>query len=129
MSGLPTLKKAMSRFTRNSNWRGAKYVRSYIARYPVLGTAQSTLHFTPADLFIPTPSRLLWRYSVTLQLRREDYSFTYPHMYVARYSFIQLTELWQRGKNEIAKASKRQHFKTRGFEPGVINILAGNRRI
>ena len=32
-------------------------VRSYIARYPVIRTVQST---TLADLFIGTPSRLLW---------------------------------------------------------------------
>ena len=32
----------------------------YIARYPVRWTAQRALHFPPlADLFIPTPSRLL----------------------------------------------------------------------
>ena len=29
-------------------------------------------------------------------------------MYVARYSFIQLSEFWQRERNEIAKASKQQ---------------------
>ena len=33
----------------------------YIAQYPVRRTAQSALHFLPsvADLFIPTPTRLL----------------------------------------------------------------------
>ena len=33
----------------------------YIAQYPVRLTAQSALHFLPplADLFIPTPTRLL----------------------------------------------------------------------
>ena len=29
-------------------------------------------------------------------------------MFVARYSFIQLSELWQRGVNEVAKVLKRQ---------------------
>ena len=39
----------------------------------------------------------------------EDFSFRYPSLSVARYSFIQLSELWQRGMNEIAtKVSKRQ---------------------
>ena len=35
--------------------------RFYIAQYPVRWTAQSALHFLPslADLFIPTPTRLL----------------------------------------------------------------------
>ena len=60
------------------------------------------------DLFIPTPTRLLWEDSATLQLRHEDYSFTCPSMSAARYSCVQLSELWQRGMNEIAKASKRQ---------------------
>ena len=33
----------------------------YIAQYPVRWTVQSALHFSPplADLFIPTPTRLL----------------------------------------------------------------------
>ena len=45
-----------------------------------------------------------------LQLLREDCSFRYPPLSVARYSFIQLSELWQCGMNDIAKgkASKRQ---------------------
>ena len=29
-------------------------------------------------------------------------------MFVARYSFIQVSELWQHGMNEITKASKLQ---------------------
>ena len=50
----------------------------YIAWYPVRRSAQSVLvHFTPlADLFIPTPTQLLWeafwaaitRYSLLFQL-------------------------------------------------------------
>ena len=36
-------------------------VCSYIVQYPVCWTIQSGLHFTPlADLFIPTPTQLLW---------------------------------------------------------------------
>ena len=61
-----------------------------------------------ADLFIPTPSRLLWEAfsHATITARRP-----FVHIStcaVARYSFIQLSELWQCGMNEIAKASKRQ---------------------
>ena len=48
------------------------------------------------------------KHSATLQLLHEDYSFRYPPLSVARYSFIPLSELWQCGMNEIAKASKRQ---------------------
>ena len=70
------------------------------------------MHFTLhplVDPFIPTPSRVLWEaFSKTLQLLREDYSFKYPPLSLAKYSFIQLSELWQRGMNKIAKASKRQ---------------------
>ena len=36
------------------------------------------------------------------------YSFTYPPRSVARYSFIQLSELRQRGVNEMAETLKRQ---------------------
>ena len=61
-------------------------VRSYIARYPVLGPAQRALQFTS-------------HFSGT---------FTYPPLSAVRYSIIQLSELWQRGMNEIAKGSKRQ---------------------
>ena len=42
-------------------------------------------------------------YSATLQLLQEDYSFTSASLPVARCSFIQLSELWQRGVNKIAK--------------------------
>ena len=63
-----------------------------------------TLHLL-TDLFIPAPFRLLWE---ALLLLLEDYSYIYPSLYVARLSFIQLNELWQRETNEIAKASIRQ---------------------
>ena len=39
---------------------------------------------------------------------REEYSFTYPPMAVARDLFIQLSELWQSGANAIGKVEKRQ---------------------
>ena len=42
------------------------------------------------------------------QLLLEDYSFRNPPLSVARYSVLQLSELWQRGMKEIAKASKQQ---------------------
>ena len=35
-------------------------------------------------------------------------SYVYPPLSVARYSFIQLSDLWQRRVKEIAKTSKRQ---------------------
>ena len=67
----------------------------YIAQYPVLRTVQSALHFTSlTDLFTQTPSRLLWD-EYLLQLMREGCSYTYPPLSIARYSFIQLSELEQ----------------------------------
>ena len=38
-----------------------------------------------------------------LQLLHEDYPFTHASLCVAMYSFIQLSDLWQRGVNEIAQ--------------------------
>ena len=54
-----------------------KKASSYIAQYPALRTAQSALHFTSlTNLFIQTPSRLLWEASShMLQLMREGCSY------------------------------------------------------
>ena len=46
---------------------------------------------------------------------REEYTLTYPPMYVAGYSLIQVGELWQRGMKEFAKrkqADSRPGFLT-----------------
>ena len=54
----------------------------YIAQYPVHWTAKSALHFLPplTDLFIPTPTRLLWLGSILArqQLRAKAKSLTFP---------------------------------------------------
>ena len=69
-------------------------VCSYIARYPVLGTVQSALHFTPwRTCSFQCYLDFSGKNSATLQLLSKDYSFTYPPLSVARYSFIQLSEL------------------------------------
>ena len=65
-----------------------KQASSYIARYPVLMTAQSALHFIP------------WQNCI------------------ARYSFIQLSELWQRGVIKLAKGSNRSQWD---LKPGSIH--------
>ena len=72
-----------------------KKASSCIAQYPVLRTVQSALHFTSlTDLVTQTPSLLLWEASSNmLQLLREGCSYTYPTLSIARYSFIQLSEL------------------------------------
>ena len=84
-------------------------VSSYIARYPVLGTAQSALHFTlwqtcsfQCQLDFPE------KHSAMPQLLLADCSSTYPSLSIVRYSFIWLCGLRQRGVNEIAKCSKQQ---------------------
>ena len=48
------------------------------------------------------------KHSATLQFLREDYSFTYPTLSVAKYSSIQLSGLWLSGINEITQVSKQQ---------------------
>ena len=74
-----------------------KKASSYIVQYPVLRTVQSALHCTSLTyLFTQTPSLLLWEASShMLQLVREGCSYTYPPLSIARYSFIQLSELEQ----------------------------------
>ena len=82
-----------------------KKVSSYIAQYPILRTAQSTLHITSlADLFNQTPSQLLWEASShMLQLMREGCSNTYLPLSRARYSFIQLSGLEQCRVKKLAQ--------------------------
>ena len=78
---------------------------SYIVQYPVLRTVQSTLHFTSlTDLFTQAPSQLLWEASShMLQLIREGCSYTYPPLSMARYSFIQQSELEQCRVKKLAQ--------------------------
>ena len=82
---------------------------SYIALYPVIGTVQCALHFTPWQACsFQHHFNFSEKHSATLQLLHQDYSFRYPSLSIARYSFIQLSELWQCGMNKIAKVSKQQ---------------------
>ena len=83
-----------------------KKARSYIAPYPVPGTVQRASHFAPwQTCSFQRYLNFSGKHSATLQLFREDYSFRYPPMSAARYSFIQLSEIWQRGRNEITETS------------------------
>ena len=47
------------------------------------------------------------KHSSHAAIMREDYSLIFFLPFIARYSFIQLSELGHRGENENAKASKR----------------------
>ena len=79
--------------------------RSYLTRYPVLGCSK----LNPWQICsFQHHIDFSWKYSAKLQLLREDYPFAYPPMSVAKYSCIQLSELWQCGVNEFAKVSKQQ---------------------
>ena len=63
--------------------KGKVKVRSYIARYPVHRTAQSALHFTPwQTCSFQGHLNFFGKYSATLQLLREGYSFIYPSLSV-----------------------------------------------
>ena len=55
------------------------------------------------------------KHSAMLQLLCEHYSFRYPPLSVARYSFIQLVELWQHGVNRIASFKWQQEALNLGF--------------
>ena len=94
-----------------------KKASSYIAQYPVLRTIQSVLHFTSlTDLFTQTPSRLLWESSShMLHLMRESCSHTYLPLSIARYSFIQLSELEQ---CRVKKLSQGFNTVAQDWNPG-----------
>ena len=62
-----------------------------------------TLHPKTYQL-IPTQAFI----HVAITARRLFIHIIYPPVSLARYSFIQLSELWQRGVNKIAQVSKRQ---------------------
>ena len=82
-----------------------KKVSSYIAQYPILRISQSALHFTShSDIFNQTPSQLLWEASShMLQLMCKGCLYTHPPLSIARYSFIQLSELEQCRVKKLAE--------------------------
>ena len=57
-------------------------------------------------LFSPAPTLFLREAFSHAAITREDYSFTFPALSIARYLFIQLSELGHRGVNENAKTLK-----------------------
>ena len=112
-------------------------VHSYIAQYPVRRTAQSALHFTPWQTYSfqghlnfsgkhslyfipdrPVHSNDNLTYLATYN-HAAITAFTYPPPSTARYSFIQLGELRQRGVNEISQALRAQ-------SPNIINYHVSN---
>ena len=91
-------------FSIHRSWLIQVKVSFYIAQYPVLSTVQSALHFTSlTDLFTQTTYRIFGEASShMLQLMREGCSYTYPPLSIARYSFIQLSELEQSRVKKLA---------------------------
>ena len=63
-------------------------------QYPVKLTVQSTHNNSLADLFVQTQVHLLWE---AFSLATISHN---PSLSIARYSFIQLSELGQSGVNE-----------------------------
>ena len=84
-------------------------ISSYIAQYPVLRTAcpkRFTLYFHDRhhlNFSVKHPA------TVT-RLVGVGRSYKYPPLPIARYSFIQLSELEQRRVNKLAQGFTRQHM-------------------
>ena len=85
--------------------------RTYLKRhkgkflYRAVSSPQNrSMRFTSlTDQFTQTQSRLLWEApNHMLQLMREGCSYTFPSLSIARYSFIQLSELEQRRVKKLA---------------------------
>ena len=95
------------------------YKRKFLyGAVPSPRTAQSALHSTSlADLFNQSSPQLLLKHPATLQLMREGYSYKYPPLSIARYSFIQLSELEQCRVKILFQGSTNSHCST-GFEHG-----------
>ena len=74
---------------------------------PVSSLLARSMRFTLhplADMFIPTPTRLLLEESRQLWLLHESYSLIFPLLSLARYSFIQLSELGHSVENANAQS-------------------------
>ena len=101
-----------------------KYIKvkvcSYIARYPVHRTAQSALHFTPwqTSSFQGHLNFFLEVFSHAAIAARRLFVHISTTVCIARYSFIQLSELWQRGVIKLAKGSKQPQWD---LKPGSLD--------
>ena len=99
----------------------------YIAQYPVRLTAQSALRFLPslADLFIPTPTRLLRdsRLVAMQQLHATTKSRTFPPLSIARYSFIQLSQLGRQWRER--KCPRFETVAKGDSNPGSLDCESG----
>ena len=79
----------------NTNVKGKRKVCFYIAQYPVHWTAQSALHFSSPDrpVHSGTNSASLGSILAMQKLCTTTKSLTFPPLPIARYSFIQLSQM------------------------------------
>ena len=77
----------------------------YIEQYPVRWTAHSSLHFNPLQTCsFRHQLDFSGKNSSDEAITRENYSPIFPSPFIARYSFIQLSEMGHLGENENAPA-------------------------
>ena len=91
-----------------------------IAQYPGSWTVQSVFYVTPPGR--PAYSNTNPTSLGSIQTRcilREDYSLKIPPLSIARYSFIQPSELERHGEHEHAQSSKQQQ---RGIRTHVLSL-------
>ena len=91
-------------------------ISSYIVQYPVLGTSQSALHFTPWQTY--SIKCHLWNASSGVACMCKGCSYIYLPLSIAKYSFMQLSELEQCRVKKFA-----QGFKTaaQNLNPGSLS--------
>ena len=91
---------------------------------PFDGSKRFTLQSWQIDMFIPAPTLLLY-HSTHAAITCEDYSLTFPSLYISRYSITQLSELRHRGENENAQTSKcDSHQGSLDHESGILQLFS-----
>ena len=110
----------------------ARFLRQKSEHYPrktrkgkgmfLYSAVSSPLHFIPwQTCSFQYQLDFSGQHSSHAAITREDHSFTFPPTSIARYSFIQLSELGRRGENKNLPTLKRLQ---RGFEPGLSRLRA-----
>ena len=93
---------------------------------PLARSKRFTLH-PPADLFIPAPTRLLWEaFSHAAYCAKT--SITFSPLSIARWSFIQLSELGRRGVNESAQTSKQWEKQDRKAKQKMLDRVRDDKK-
>ena len=84
------------------------YIAQYLLSSPLFRSKRFTLHPSGRPVHSDTNSAPLGSIlrSSHAAIMHEDYSLTFPPLFIDRYSFIQLSELGHCGENENAKTLK-----------------------